>query len=201
MSEYTLGKDSPGFVVQAALHEVQGSLRQTRVAASKLDLPFPDVSVVIPAVLRMKRAVSTQPNVGKDKDDSNSYYNRSQSVASSHHDVYKPTFIRTEQPCYVWDCSQMMRCNPSLNKPLCLHDERQNSNSPDVSLWPNTLTFEDFRSFRKDNIHWENRQTEYLYREWHIYRQCIFLYQEKGSDQKEMDKRIRIDLGLLDYGS
>lgn len=91
VSEHTLGKDSPGLVVQAALHEVQGSLRQTRVAASKLDLPFPDVPVVIPAVLCMKRAVSTQPDVGKDKDDS-------QSVASCNPRL-------SEQPCYVWDCS------------------------------------------------------------------------------------------------
>lgn len=53
---------SPGLVVQAALHEVQGALRQTGVTTSKLDLSFLDVFVLVQTVLRVERTVSAQPN-------------------------------------------------------------------------------------------------------------------------------------------
>lgn len=53
---------SPGFVVKAALHEAQGSLRQSRVAMTKLDFPFLDVAVLFPAELSLEGAVSTQPD-------------------------------------------------------------------------------------------------------------------------------------------
>lgn len=48
-------------MIQAALHEVQGSLRQSRVAAPKLDFAFLDVLVLLPAELCVERAVGAQP--------------------------------------------------------------------------------------------------------------------------------------------
>lgn len=48
-------------MIQAALHEVQGSLRQSRVAAPKLDFAFLDVPVLLPAELCVERAVGAQP--------------------------------------------------------------------------------------------------------------------------------------------
>lgn len=53
---------SPGFVVEAALHEAQSSLRQSRVTMAKLDLSFLDVAVLFPAELGVEGAVSTQPD-------------------------------------------------------------------------------------------------------------------------------------------
>lgn len=53
---------SPGFVVEAALHEAQGPLWQSGVTMPKLDLPSLDVAVLLPAELGLEGAVSTQPD-------------------------------------------------------------------------------------------------------------------------------------------
>lgn len=57
-----MDRRSPGFVVEAALHEAQGSFRQSRVTMAKLDLPLLDVAVLFPAELGLEGAVSTQPD-------------------------------------------------------------------------------------------------------------------------------------------
>lgn len=48
-------------MIQAALHEVNGSLRQAGITAVELDLPLPDVSVPLPAELRVERTVCAEP--------------------------------------------------------------------------------------------------------------------------------------------
>lgn len=55
----------------------------------------------------------------------------------------------------------------------CLHDERQNSNSPHICLRTHTLTLQDFRSFRKNNIDWQKKLEHDYYR---FYFSCAILH-------------------------
>lgn len=132
---------SPRFVVQAALHEVQSSLWQTGVTAPELDLPLLDVSVLLPAELWNERAVGTQPRKGKHK-----YTN---------YNSRKDTELIFVILGSVVGYGLSQRMEPSHL--LCSHYKRQNSDRPNVSFRPNTLSFQDFWSFRKDNINWKKQ--------------------------------------------
>lgn len=133
---------SPGFVIQAALHEVQSALWQTGVTAPKLDLPLLDVSVLLPAELWNERAVGTQPRKGKHKyTNYNSRKKRWTTVVQ----------FKTASMVYhdAWNL-------------LHLHYKWQNSDRPNVSFRPDTLSFQDFWSFRKDNINWKKQTRMFL---------------------------------------